>query len=254
MASTAAFFLIAQCLSRGIDIVFEQNGARKKATDFRTGKSLGSKDHIISLNKPTKRPDWMAQTDYDTYPDTIEIREFKAHHKIVVTTLLDAKIFSKDDLASLYRSRWHVELDLRNIKSVMGMETLSCKTPEMAEKEAWVYFLAYNLVRILMAEGAHHADVTPRQLSFKHTLQTWLSWRAIAGHTQDFESGFQKIIEILAEQRVGNRTGRVEPRAVKRRPKPYSLLMKTRREAREDILKHGHPPKQRPWTPQKAAA
>ena len=54
----------------------------------------------------------------------------------------------------LYKKRWHIEVDLRNIKTTLGMETLSCKTPEMVEKEMWVYFLAYNLIRLLMAQSA----------------------------------------------------------------------------------------------------
>lgn len=30
------------------------------------------------------------------------------------------------------------------------MEILKCKTAEMCEKELWVYFLAYNLIRLLI--------------------------------------------------------------------------------------------------------
>lgn len=42
---------------------------------------------------------------------------------------------------------------------------------------------------------------------------------------------------------LGNRAGRIEPRAVKRRPKPFPLLMKPRDEARAEIRKNGHPKK-----------
>jgi len=67
-------------------------------------------------------------------------------------------------------------LDIRNLKTTLGMTTLSCKTPEMGEKEMWVYLLAYNLIRLLMAQFALLADVLPRTLSFKHTLQLWQAW------------------------------------------------------------------------------
>jgi len=63
----------------------------------------------------------------------------------LVTTLLCPKQTSKSDLKLLYRDRWHVELDLRNIKTTLGMEMLSCRCPSMAIKEIWVYLLAYNL-------------------------------------------------------------------------------------------------------------
>ena len=34
------------------------------------------------------------------------------------------------------------------------MEALSCKSLQMCVKEMWVYLLAYNLIRLLMAEAA----------------------------------------------------------------------------------------------------
>jgi|TARA_R110000850_G_scaffold14573_3_gene46336 hypothetical protein len=61
----------------------------------------------------------------------------------------------KDELKKLYKSRWNVELDIRHIKDTMGTDVLSCKTPEMANKEMWVYFFAYNLIRFLMINGTY---------------------------------------------------------------------------------------------------
>ena len=98
--------------------------------------------------------------------------------KTLVTTLLCPKKTSKADLKSLYRQRWHVELDLRALKTTLGMERLSCKTPAMAIKELWVYLLAYNLIRRMMAQAAQSVHVSPRCLSFKHTLQLWIAYRA----------------------------------------------------------------------------
>jgi hypothetical protein len=145
---------------------------------------------------------------------------------------------------ALYRSRWNVELDLRNIKTTLGMETLRCKTPEMAVKELWVYLLAYNLIRLLMAQAALLADQIPRQLSFKHTVQIWIVWQQRGGTTHDAVS-INALLLLIAEPRVGLRPGRVEPRALKRRQKQFPLLTKPRKIAREEIRKHGHPSKQR---------
>ena len=165
-------------------------------------------------------------------------------HKILVTTLLSPKEAPKYALKELYKNRWHVELDLRNIKTTLGMETLSCKTPEMAEKEMWVYFLAYNLIRILMAQAASLANVLLRQLSFKHTLQLWCIWQQQT-NVVDSDDKLQILFMLIAENTVGHRPGRVEPRAVKRRPKPYSLMTKPRKELRARIEKYGHPKKQK---------
>jgi hypothetical protein len=137
-----------------------------------------------------------------------------------------------------------VELDLRNIKTTLGMEQLSCKSPQMARKELWVYLLAYNLIRLLMAQAALLADQIPRQLSFKHTVQIWLSWQQRGGATHDAVS-INALLILIAEPRVGQRPGRVEPRALKRRSKPFPLLTKPRQVAREEIRENGHPKKQR---------
>jgi len=122
------------------------------------------------------------------------------------------------------------------------METLSCKTPQMCEKELWVYLLAYNLIRLIMVQSALLADVLPRSLSFKHTLQLWLVWSKIPNQPDDQES-VVRLLALVAEQSIGNRPGRIEPRAIKRRPKPYPLLTKIRSEAREEVRKFGHPKK-----------
>jgi len=236
------YFLLCYLVQRGIDGVFEQYGARKRSTDFRTGKRIGPRDHLIGLKKPKKKPDWMTQEQYDHAPATLTVREFKAGGKIMVTTFLDSKVAPKNELKVLYLRRWNIELDLRNIKTTLGMERLRGKTPKMAIKELWVYLLAYNMIRLLMAQAALLADQVPRQLSFKHTVQTWLSWRQRGGSSYDGAS-IHAVLILIGEPRVGLRSGRIEPRVLKRRPKSYPLMTKTRQEARAEVIKNGHPKK-----------
>ncbi len=238
----ATYFLLCDLQQRGVDALFEQQGARKRCTDFRRGQRLGSRDHLIALPKPKIKPDWMAQADYDQAPDTMTVREVKVGRKILVTTLLCPNKTPKNALKDLYRHRWNIELDLRNIKTTLGMEMLSCKTPDMALKEIWVYLLAYNLIRLLMAQAALLADRLPRQLSFKHTLQLWLTWNQQGSNSHD-PNTLVSFFVMIAQQRVGNRPNRSEPRAIKRRPKAFPLLMIPRPTARELIKEKGHPRK-----------
>ena len=238
----ATYFLLCTLNERGIDAVFEQYGARQRRTAFRCGKRLGPRAHLIVLAKPTRKPDWMSQAHYAQAPDTVEVRELRTGGKVLVTTLLCAQQTTKSELKALYRSRWHIELDLRNLKTTLGMATLSCLTPAMALKELWVYLLAYNLIRLMMAHAAVLAARLPRELSFKHTVQIWIAW----GHYGQgcHEDGpCDALFVIIAQQDVGKRPGRIEPRAVKRRPKPYPLLTKPRTIARACVSKHGHPKK-----------
>lgn len=238
----ATYFLLCTLRERGIDAVFEQHGSRQRTTDFRRGQRLGTRDHLIVLQKPVIRPGWMSQADYQQAPDALTVRELRTGGKTLVTTLLSPKQTSKSDLKLLYRDRWHVELDLRNIKTTLGMEMLSCQHPSMAIKEIWVYLLAYNLIRLMMAQAALLAHRLPRQLSFKHTVQLWIAWTQ-HGNVTNRDATLYTLFVLIAQQRVGERPGRIEPRAIKRRPKTYPLLTKPREIARAYIQKHGHPPK-----------
>lgn len=237
-----SYFLLQALIQKGADIVFEQFGARKRKTDFRKGTRLGTKDHLIALEKPVKRPDWMTQDEYDSCPDTLTIRELKVGGKILITTMLSPETVSKAALKVLYKQRWHIEVDFRSIKETLGLGILSCKTPEMCEKEIWIYFLAYNLIRLLMVQAALQAGCIPRQISFKHTVQICLSWTQQTGMCIG-SMNHTLLLHLIAQRRVGKRPGRIEPRAVKRRPKPFPLLMETRDNARKNILKNGHPKK-----------
>ena len=136
----------------------------------------------------------------------------------------------------------HIHMFLMKLLFLKSKDGLSCKTPEMNEKEIWVYFLAYNLIRLLMAQAALLADILPRQLSFKHTLQLWMAWSQHSA-TTEHETNQAVLFVLISQRKIGNRPGRIEPRAVKRRPKPFPLLMKPREKARAEVRKNGHPKK-----------
>ena len=229
------YFLIATLMAQGVDGVFEQNGSR--ITDFRRGQSLGTRDHIVCWSKPAARPQWMTPEQYARFPDQITLREVKVDHQVLVTTLVDHRRIGKDDLSQLYARRWNVELDLRNLKTTTGMDVLSCQTPQMNDKQLWVHLLAYNVIRLLMAQAASKAGVDPRGLSFKHTVQLWTEWTA-RGLCAAKDN--QRLFVLIAQSKVGHRPGRIEPRMRKRRPKPYPWLKVPRTQARQHVRKHGH--------------
>ena len=181
----------------------------------------------------------MTIQEFNAAPDSLTVRECHVSGKVLVTTLSSAKKYPKKQLKQLYQARWNIGLDIRHIKTTMGMNTLGCKTNEMALKEIWVHLLAYNLIRLLMVQSALQAGVLPRQLSFKHCLQLWLQVLSIRLVLDEYR--INKLCRLMAQQQVRNRPGRVEPRAVKRRPKPQPLLMKPRDVLCGRIQKYGHP-------------
>jgi hypothetical protein len=238
------YWMIALVLERGVDVVMYHDGKRR--IDFRTGKRLGRDDHVVSWEKP-KRPQWMDQSCYDRLPAQLSIREvrvevsqrgFRTRRLILVTTLLDAVEYPREDLAAAYRARWNAELDLRSIKQVMQMDVLRCKTPARVRKEIWMHMLAYNLVRKLMAEAAAANNLCPRDISFKGTLQTLNSFAACGWScsAKTWRQLYGAILRAVATHRVRDRPDRVEPRAIKRRPKEQTLLTEPRQAARKRLL------------------
>ncbi|HYM86479.1 MAG TPA: IS4 family transposase [Pseudoxanthomonas sp.] len=227
---------------RGADVVMRLHHLRRY--DFRRGQRLGRDDHIVTWSKPKKRPDGLDEAAFRRLPDTLTMRELRirvpgkncrSRTILVATTLLDRHAYPKNSIAALYRQRWHAELDLRSLKTILQMDVLRCLSPAMVRKEIWVHLLAYNLIRKVMAQAAQEHQLLPRQISFKGTLQTLnaFSDRLRTCTPKDLETLCRVLLAAVAKHRVGNRPGRLEPRAKKRRPKPYRLLNRPRDQARK---------------------
>lgn len=235
---------------RGVDSVSRLNKARRRA-DFRRGQRLGTGDHIVRWPKPgpmIRSLDWAT---YKNLPDYLEVREtrvrveqpgFRTKQIIVVTTLLDPEATTKEDLASLYRSRWSQELDLRDIKITLQMDVLRCKTPELVRKEIWTHILAYNLIRAVMAQAASRHDLQPREISFKGTVQTLEAFQPLIrfqGHKGATfrQQLYQQLLEAVASHRVADRPDRFEPRKRKRNPRKAAMMTKPRWELKRLMRK-----------------
>ena len=232
----AGYFLIAMLAQMGIDVVIRQH--QRRHTDFRRGKRLGTRDHVVMWPR-LQRPGWMDQATYETMPETLRVREVRVGGWILVTTLTDAQEVSKQELYELYHLRWQIELDLRSIKTVMQMEILRCKSATMVEKEIAVHLLAYNLVRAVMAQAAYQGNFLPRQLSFKGALQLLNAFEENLRHCPRGRLAVRHafLLAGIAQMRLPHRPGRVEPRAVKRRPKPMPRLMEPRSILKERLMK-----------------
>ena len=235
-----SYFDIAMLKARGVDVVFRLHQQRK--CDFRCGRRLGREDQIVSWPRPG-RPGWMDEATYEQIPedsrgstdpcasDETRLSHPGGGHR---DDAIGCRDLHKSQISlSLYRQRWHAELDLRSIKIALGMDVLRCKTPEMVRKEIGMTLAAYNVVRALMAKAAKEHEQEPRRLSFKGALQSLLGFaeKLRESSAEKREWLWEIILEGVANDEVGNRPDRVEPRARKRRPKPYRLLMRPRKES-----------------------
>ena len=238
-----SYFMLALGQQRGLDWVVRLHQRRK--ADFRRGERLGRGDHIVVWHRP-EQPEWMDDQTYASIPETLRLREvqilvdqpgFRTEHIVVVTTLLDANRYPKQAIADAFRARWHAELDLRSIKEALEMAPLRCKSPQMVHRELWTHWLAYNLIRKVMAQAAIAGEVGPREISFTGArVSITNAWDLMTINPKAAASLGRHRLREIASQRVGNRPNRVEPRAVKRRPKPHKLLHKPRDQARAELV------------------
>lgn len=236
-----SFWTLAMLKARGVDVLMRQHVSRWH--DFRRGKRLGRGDHVVQWARP-QRPAWMEKQTYCAMPETLRVREVQVNGWVLVTTLLDACV-APVEIDRLYRCRWNIEVDLRSIKAEMGMDVLRCKSPQMIRKEVAVHLLAYTLVRAVIAQAASLADVLARALSFKGAMQVLNAYHQQLRHSAGarFSLMIAHVLGALSMLRLPLRPPRVEPRAVKRRPKPHRLLLIPRPLARLRILAHRPLPK-----------
>ena len=239
-----SFFLVAMLLGRGVQSCTRMH--QQRHFDFRRGRRLGARDHLVIWTKP-KRPQWMDQATYETIPATMTLRElqfqvvqpgYRTQQITIVTTLTDAEAYSKADIAELYGFRWHAELDIRAIKQNLNLNHVRCKSPEMVRRELWTTLLAYNLIRTTAAALLH--DRRPRQISFTSTCQYVLgSWTDLTRGRIALEQLTQHCLTLLskiAECQVANRPGRIEPRVLKRRRHGYKLMQQPRHVLKKQLL------------------
>jgi hypothetical protein len=231
------YFFVCELRDREIDLVARAKYPRAGSL---TEQSRPDGD-ILVWQRPGK-PRGMKGKQYRSYPKTLLMRKVavdardrnnRVEQFKVITTILDEAI-DGGQIGDLYERRWSGEVDIRSIKSTMQMDILRCKTPEMVEKEIWTHLLAYNLLRTIMAVAANENGLEPRQVSFKGTKQilTAFAPKIESARPKERASLIDAMLTAVAYHRVGNRPGRWEPRAGKRRRKPKTRLTQPRRIAK----------------------
>jgi hypothetical protein len=236
----SSYALMAQLLLRGAHSLFRLHAAR--AADMRQGTRLGKNDRLIVWFKPCgwQRPRFLPKALWDRLPKVLAVRILRCQLKVpgyrtrsvtLVTTLLDARVYPAEQLAALYARRWRIELWFRDIKTTMGMEVLRCKSPKMLHKELEIFLIAYNLIRCLLVRASLAHEAPLERLSYKGTVDSVRQFSVAIARARSKKKQNELIallLETIACDQVPERPGRREPRAVKRRPKPYPLLNRPR--------------------------
>jgi len=212
---------------------------------------LGRNDRLVTWQRPTwnARPRGMNRRQWKALPPTLSIRlirfavaipGFRCKSITVATTLLDPTAYPAEQIAALYRDRWLIELRFRDIKTTMGMEVLRGKSADVVRKEIVMHLLAYNLIRGLMWQAAEVHDRPLHRLSFAGTvgrLRAVEPYLQLYRHSDRAGALHALLLRWIADDILPDRPGRVEPRAVKRRPKQYALLNRPRHQMRKALLR-----------------
>jgi hypothetical protein len=192
-------------------------------------KSLGWYDQLVEYRKPSQKPKWMNAQQFKDAPQWVLVREIRRQVKLggggrkwvtLVTTLTDHKTYPARELVKLMGERWAIEVDLRSLKTTMGMESLRCQDVQGVKKELLMYLIVYNLVRLLMLEAARRQGVAVSRVSFADALVC-------------LRYGTGEVVDLQVNP---SRKGRIEPRVVKRRPKPFAVMGKPRSTLRKLLL------------------
>lgn len=226
------------------DAVFRKHQGRKQQT--RRGKIVGSPDREVVWHKPKACPKGLTKEEFLSLPQTLRLREvhyyivipgFRTKQVSLITTLLNSEAYSALELVKLYEKRWDVEVDLKHLKSSLGMDILRSKTPEMVRKELYVYLLAYNLLRNLMWEAAITYGKSPLRLSLQGTRQHLVNFLSqLAGASAKKSNKiYRTLLKIIVHKLVPERPGRTEPRVRKRRPKAYPVMQQPRCQLRRQL-------------------
>jgi hypothetical protein len=222
----------------GVDALMRMNQMRPK--DFRRGRYLGPQDRLIDWKKPLQRPRTIGAKLWASLPGQLCLRMirvrcsakgFRTRELVLVTTLLDPEKYPAAEIAQLFLQRWNVELFFRDLKTILRMEHLRCQSPVMVQKEFFMHLIGYNLIRALMLQTVRRHDVPLERLSFKGSVDAVRQFSGAMAKAKNKASAarlVKELLRVLAADLAPLRPGRQEPRAVKRRPKPYSLLTKPR--------------------------
>ncbi len=201
---------------RGADMVCCINGTRNSPLE---GICESIDEKTVVLQKPPFDKTRFSRSQWESLPASIQYRVIRYRVSgrnteiTIVTTLLDQRRFTAEEIAELYGLRWDVELDICSYKSSMGMCDLRCQTPENLDREIAVSVLGFNLVRLLMCDAAAVLELHPREISFSHARDAWRNFGDEIATTNDV----MWIILSATSRLVRNRPNREEPRAIKRR-------------------------------------
>ncbi len=137
----------------------------KRVKNYKVIRKIADGDEIVEL-KRTKHPKWLPKEEI--LPETILLRRLSflsldgTETMVIYTTLLNEKI-PKEEIILKYFTRWDIEITIREVKTIMDINVLRGKTGDIVKKELVSAFIAYNLIRKIIAQSTEGTAFSPER-------------------------------------------------------------------------------------------
>lgn len=166
--SYAIFHLIRK---QGLEIIVPG----KRVRSYKVIKKISTGDEIVEINK-TFHPEWLPKEE--KLPSSILMRRLAfedpmqpGKQYVMFTSILDEKI-NMAEIVSKYFTRWDIEISIREMKTIMDINVVRSKKPDMVIKELLTTFIAYNLIRKIIATTTENSGFSPKGVIIQEYLET----------------------------------------------------------------------------------
>ncbi len=154
------FEIISKCKRLDIEILVPA----KRERNYELVEKLSEGDEIVYIKTPKNRSKWLKENEPSgkILLRRIQCKSPEGQEYELLTTILDKKI-RKDDFQVLYLTRWDIEIGIREIKTIMDINVLRSKTPDMAYKELCISLSSYNLIRKIIYASIKDLPFSPEE-------------------------------------------------------------------------------------------
>lgn len=241
-----SFVVVYLLQAVGVDFIGRSS---RKVDGRKRVRRLGPKDWLVNWRRGNPSA-VMSEAEWALVPHFLTVRivrgslwrqGFRVRQVTVVTTLLDCQLYPAGQILEAYAQRWRLELCFDDLKTTLGMEMLSCQSPELIDKELQLHLIAHNLIRLVAAQAACAHRTSIHSISFKGTLDALRQFCCAIGqarHPRLRRKLWEDLLHTLIADSVPPRPGRRQPRAVKRQKNKYPRLDCARHQFRDHPKRH----------------
>jgi hypothetical protein len=225
---------MALCLAqrRGSHLIAPLSSARRQDTCI---KVLEKNDELHRWTRP-RAAHVLYPRLLESVPETIQVRiihatvqrkGYRDYSLTLCTTLLDPRLHPAEAIVELYLQRWNIEVDIRTLKAVHGLEHLTAKSPQIIIREMYSAILAFNCTRALMAQSGAPLYSLSHQRCTTRLLD--MACQMSQASTPMLPSLFRHLLRLMAEAKLDQYDRPPEPRAIVRNRRRFPYMTKISR-------------------------